>query len=246
MHFKLISCPEFNSFFIKNTDNNKTIYSISMSFTHKSNLIIITDILNGESAKLVFEPEDVIYLINYLSKKIFDNIKQSTRTPDFNIDKFLELFIQTVKEREKVKGTLKRTDIFRFETIRKLKHQGFLCNCIPGFYPETKFYLLPSGRIKDSRSDNTILFEQEQKIWDFLYKNQNRVGKEITPSIYDFCAGRNINISINGLTEKAKITYISDLKNGRYQIKINYHGQYKTLSSSFTKEELISRVINSR
>ncbi len=217
-----------------------------MSFTHESNLITITDILNGESAKLVFEAEDVVYLINYLSKKIFNNIKESTKTPNFNTDNFLELFVQTVKEREKVKGTLKKTDIFRFETIRKLKHQSFLCNCIPGFYPETKFYLLPNGRIRDNRSGNTILFEQEQKIWDFLYKNQNRVGKEITPSVYDFCAGRNINISVSGLTEKAKITYITDLKNGKYQIKINYHGQYKTLPTAFSKEELISRVIDSR
>ncbi|RXJ68023.1 hypothetical protein CRV08_09450 [Halarcobacter ebronensis] len=243
--FKLINCPEFNSIFIKNV-NNITLYSIAISFTYKSNLIIITDMLAGEISRIESKPEDVNFLINYISKKIFDNIKGSYKTPNFDEDTFLDAFVIAVKEREKVKGTIKKTDIFRFETIKKLKHQGFLCNCIPGFYPETKFFLLPDGRIKDSRTNNKILFEQEQKIWDYLYRNQDRVGKEIIPSVFDYCTGRKIDIEVNGLMEKAIITYITDLKNGNYQIKINYQGQYKTINKTFTKDELIQRVIQSR
>ena len=244
--FKFISCTEFNSFFIKDINNNRVIYSISISFTDSQNIISITDIYSGEFAKIKLISEDVVFVINYISKKIFDNIKVCDKTNGFNIEHFLNLFTSTIKEREKVKGTIKKVDIFRFETINKLKHQGFLCNNVPGFYPETKFFLLQDGRIKDSRTDNKILFEQEQKIWDFSYKNQDRVGKEVSPTVYDYCANRKIDISINGLNEKAIITYINNLNNGLYQIKINYQGKFIILDRFFSKEELIDRVIKSR
>lgn len=244
--FKLISCNEFNTFFIKNLNNNKTIYSISISLTDRYNVISITDINDGEFAKIKLEPEEVSYIVNYLSKKIIDKINLCEKTNGFNVNGFLDLFIETIKEREKQKGTIKRSDIFRFDIIKKLQYKGFLCNCVPGFYPETKFYLLHNGRIKEDRTNNRILYEQEQKIWDFLYKNQDRVGKEITPSVFDYCLGKKINISINGLDEKAVITYITDLKNGKYQIKIKYHGQSKTLNKYFTKEELINHAIKAR
>ena len=244
--FKLISCNEFNTFFIKNLQNNKTIYSISISLTEKYNIISITDIVDGEFAKIKLKPEEVTYISNYISKKVIDNIKECEKTHNFNIESFLDLFIETIKEREKQKGTIKKSDIFRFEVIKKLRHQGFLCNCVPGFYPETKFYLQQNGRIKDDRTNNIILYEQEQKIWEFLYRNKDRVGVEKTPNIFEYCLKRRIDIRVNGLDEKAIITYINDLKNGSYQIQINYNGQSKKLTKFFTKEELIDRVIKAR
>lgn len=237
---------EFNSFFIKNLTDNITLFNISLSINTHENIISITDVRNGEFAQIKSLSEDVVFWINYISKKIFSNIKSCKKTEKFDDDYFLKIFVIVVKEREKVKGTIKKRDIFRFETIQKLKHQGFLCNNVKDFYPETKFYLLSNGRIKDSRTDNIILYEQEEKIWDFLFKNPERVGKEVEPTIYDYCAGKKIDVIINQQDTKAIISYITDLKNGYFQIKINYNGQYKVLTEKFTKDNLISRVINAR
>lgn len=245
-NFKLISCMEFNSFFIKNITDNLTVYNITLAITDNKNIISITDIRNGEFAKIVLPYEEVSFWINYFAKKITSHLKISFQTEEFDDDYFYKVFIEVVKKREKVKGTIKKRDIFRFETIRKLQHQGFLCNNVKGFFPETKFYLMSNGRIKDSRTGNQILFEQEEKIWDFLYQNQNRIGQEVVPTIIDYCAGKRLNVFINGEEKKATIYYITDLKNGYYKIKINYNGQYKEIEHFFEKNELINRVIEAR
>lgn len=237
---------EFNTFFIKNITDNKTVFSITLSTNAESNIISITDMINGEFAKIVLPSENVTFWINYFSKKLFTHIKTCFKTKKFDDEYFIKVFVEVVKERERVNGTIKKIDIFRFDTIHKLKHQGFLCNNVKGFYPETKFYLLPNGRIKDDRTNNQILYEQEQKIWDFLFKNQDRIGKETTPSIFDYCSGKRILITINNVERKAIITYITDLKNGFYKIKINYNNEYKEINTFFSKEELINRVIEAR
>ena len=244
--FKLISCMEFNSFFIKNITDNISIYNITLAIKNTDNIISITDIRNGEFAKIVLPYEEVTFWINYLAKKITTHLTSCFKTDKFDSEYFYKVFVEVVKQREKVKGTIKKRDIFRFDIIQKLKHQGFLCSNVKGFFPETKFFLLPNGRIKDSRTGNAIQYEQEEKVWDFLYQNQDRVGKDISPSIYDYCAGKRIILLINGEERKATINYIYDLKNGSYKIKIHYNGQYKELDQFFTKEELINRVIEAR
>jgi hypothetical protein len=198
---------------------------------------------SGAHIVLKEEPEDEIsFPINYLSNKIFYGLEKAFKTLDFDHLRFLDHFMEVVKKREKVKGTLKKVDIFRFETIKKMRFQGFLCNNIKGFFPETKFYLLPGGRIQESRTGNKVSYEQEQKIWDYLYKNPNRVGKEIEPTIYDYCAGKRITVIANETHYKVPIRYIKDLGNGYFKIKVLFNGAVIQLDTQLTEHELIEKV----
>ena len=69
--------------------------------------------------------------------------------------------------KEEIYGKINK---FKYYNISQLPENTFLCNCVKGFFPETRFYL-EKGKIRSSLTQNYLNKEQSYKIWKFLFYN---------------------------------------------------------------------------
>ncbi|RXK15059.1 hypothetical protein CP985_10510, partial [Malaciobacter mytili LMG 24559] len=112
---------------------------------------------------------------------------------------------------EQVHNKFKNTFISK---ILKDSPNKFLCNCVPGFNPEISFYLRDK-RIINDLTNNPIDFKQETKIWEYLYKQENRkyIGVKKEPTLNDLFYMKKIKVLINNFETKYAINKIEQVHN---------------------------------
>jgi len=170
-----------------------------------------------------------------------------------NQDDFKELFnIFALLENQNTQDLLfiDKLKKFKYFCISKVKEQQkdmFLCNCVEGFFPETKFYL-KGDRIFSDYTNYFLSFEQEFKIWKYLYNNRNLIGLFKEPSLNELFVGRKIYI-IDEFENRVKVI----IKSAKFYednqgiiISLSNGVSVQKLLKIFSKEELQRRVIEAR
>ena len=244
--YRIIEVKENNSFYLKNTVINKVLYTIIISINSNCNKIMIIEHSTGSFLHINLESREINeHFINYISKEIYNGITSNlniSNNIDFDVDRFLDIFILAIKYNQRINGTITRLQIFKYETIKKIKPQGFLCNCVTGFYPERKFFLNNVGRIYEKDNMSHLSYEQEEKIWTFLLQNLDRVGVYHNLTIYDYCLNRYVPIIINSFETKGLIKFIDKTPENKFTICISYQNKLLKSNRSFYEQELIDMV----
>lgn len=169
-----------------------------------------------------------------------------------NQDDFKELFkILSVLENQNSEELLfleklKKFKYFCITKVKELQRDMFLCNCVPGFFPETKFYI-KGDRVFSDYTNYFLSFDLEIKIWKYLYHNREFIGIYKEPTLYELFIGRKI-YTLDEYSQKVKRLIIKAEYNQNKNIQITLSNGVSTqkVSKEFTKEELLKRVIEAR
>jgi len=237
--YKTLQIDKNNIFIVEKNDNSK-IYLLNQT----KNQIQILDLKKS----------------NFKTYKINKGIQEETnlgikvlKILASNQDDFKELFnIFAILENQNSENLLFMDKLkkFKYFCISKVKEQQkdmFLCNCVEGFFPETKFYI-KGDRVFSDYTNYFLSFEQEFKIWKYLYNNKNLIGVFKEPSLNELFVGRKIYI-IDEFENRVKVI-IKSAKfcqdNQGIIISLSNGVSVKNLPNIFTKEELQRRVIEAR
>ena len=238
--YKILTIDK-NNFLIEQVFNNLKCYFITIYNGMDKNIVNILDIrksLHLTATLPEFESSDYLFEIlkyfTYNKDEIFNSNFQNSDL--FSIlPNLVDSYSLDLKKEEKLEK-------FKYKIIQEIvsKNQnGFLCNCVPGFFPETEFYIL-GNRIKSSLTDNFISYNQEKKILEYLFKKENRkyIGKWREPTYYELFVGNKILVKDKSGTEfLAKITSVKDI-NGKFQITISNGNKEAVVPKYFDKDEL--------
>ena len=90
------------------------------------------------------------------------------------------------EKRKVIKSTLSEITIFKdFKDYIIDKYSGNdICNNIEGFQPDTIISLSDSGYLKNKNSDELLSKAKSLQVWEYLFKNQSRVGDIINITEY--------------------------------------------------------------
>lgn len=269
IEFELIEFLKNNSFSYtieeeKITDFKKQITAKYKILQIDKNNLFIVEKLSDIKLYLLNQNEKTINILD-LKKSLFKSYKKRKNssldtTLSLNIlevlasnqDDFKELFTtlailenhdsQTLLYIEKLKK-------FKYLSIAKIKQKQedmFLCNCVPSFFPETKFYI-KGDRVFSDYTEFFLSYEQELKIWKYLYSNRELVGVYKEPTLYELFIGRKIYI-LDEFKNRVKVI----IKNAQYlenkgiSITLSNGVSTQKISQIFTKDELLKRVIEAR
>jgi len=237
--YKTLQIDKNNIFIVEKNDNSK-IYLLNQT----KNQIQIIDLKKS----------------NFKAYKISKDIQEETnlsikvlKTLTSNQDDFKELFnIFAILENQNSENLLFMDKLkkFKYFCISKIKEQQkdmFLCNCVEGFFPETKFYI-KGDKVFSDYTNYFLSFEQEFKIWKYLYNNKNLIGVFKEPSLNELFVGRKIYI-IDEFENRVKVIIKSAKfcqNNQGIIISLSNGVSVKNLPNIFTKEELQRRVIEAR
>ena len=245
-------------------DSKKIILASYKTLNIDSNTIFIVDKRNSEKLYLISSNENNILILDlkkefFKSYKIPNKYENSSRFELLvleilasNEDDFGELFqIFSVLENQNTKDLLLLDKLkkFKYFCISKVKEQQkdmFLCNCVPGFFPETKFYI-KGDRVFSDYTNFFLPFDLEIKIWKYLYSNRNFVAFFKEPSLQELFLGRKI-YTLNEFQEKVKrlIVNVNITQNNLIKITLSNGISTSIISKEFSKEELLKRVIEAR
>jgi len=237
--YKTLQIDKNNIFIVEKNDNSK-IYLLNQT----KNQIQILDLKKS----------------NFKTYKINKDIQEETnlgikllKILASNQNDFKELFnIFAILENQNSENLLFMDKLkkFKYFCISKVKEQQkdmFLCNCVEGFFPETKFYI-KGDRVFSDYTNYFLSFEQEFKIWKYLYNNKNLIGVFKEPSLNELFVGRKIYI-IDEFENRVKVI-IKSAKfcqdNQSIIISLSNGVSVKNLPNIFSKEELQRRVIEAR
>ena len=236
--YKTIYLDE-NSIFIVEKKSNEKLY-----FIHRnSKNIIITD-LKKEFLKSYSIPN-----------KDEKNEKLSLKTLEIlasNENDFKELFtIFSILENQNSEDLLlleklKKFKYFCITKVKDLQRDMFLCNCVPGFFPETNFYI-KGDRVFSDYTNFFLPFDLEIKIWKYLYHNTDFIGIYKEPTLYELFIGRKI-YTLDEYSQKVKrlIVNAQYRENKNIQITLSNGITTQKISKEFTKDELLKRIIEAR
>ena len=245
-------------------DSKKIILASYKTLNIDSNTIFIVDKRNSEKLYLISSNENNILILDLKkeflkSYRIPNKYENSSRFELLvleilasNEDDFGELFqIFSVLENQNTKDLLLLDKLkkFKYFCISKVKEQQkdmFLCNCVPGFFPETKFYI-KGDRVFSDYTNFFLPFDLEIKIWKYLYSNRNFVAFFKEPSLQELFLGRKI-YTLNEFQEKVKrlIVNVNITQNNLIKITLSNGISTSIISKEFSKEELLKRVIEAR
>jgi len=237
--YKTLQIDKNNIFIVEKNDNSK-IYLLNQT----KNQIQIIDLKKS----------------NFKAYKINKDTQEETnlgikvlKILASNQDDFKELFnIFAILENQNSENLLFMDKLkkFKYFCISKIKEQQkdmFLCNCVEGFFPETKFYI-KGDKVFSDYTNYFLSFEQEFKIWKYLYNNKNLIGVFKEPNLNELFVGRKIYI-IDEFENRVKVI-IKSAKfcqdNQGIIISLSNGVSVKNLPNIFTKEELQRRVIEAR
>jgi|GEM_PF-1172558 len=237
--YKTLQIDKNNIFIVEKNDNSK-IYLLNQT----KNQIQIIDLKKS----------------NFKTYKINKDIQEETnlgikvlKILASNQNDFKELFnIFAILENQNSENLLFMDKLkkFKYFCISKVKEQQkdmFLCNCVEGFFLETKFYI-KGDRVFSDYTNYFLSFEQEFKIWKYLYNNKNLIGVFKEPSLNELFVGRKIYI-IDEFENRVKVI-IKSAKfcqdNQGIIISLSNGVSVKNLPNIFSKEELQRRVIEAR
>ena len=240
--YKILTIDK-NNFLIEQVFNNLKCYFITIYNSMNGNMINILDIrksLHLNATLPEFESTD--YLFEIL--KYFSYNKDKLHNLNFQDSDLFSILADLADNYSLDLKKEEKLDKFKYKIIQQIlsKNQnGFLCNCVPGFFPETEFYVLGS-RIKSSLTDNFITYNQEKKIWEYLFKKENNkyIGEWKEPNNYELFVGNKILIKDkNGEEFLTKITSVKNI-NGKLQITIDNGNKQIMIQKYFDKNELFS------
>lgn len=227
-----------NIFIVEKKENNK-IYLLNQN----KNKIQIVDLKNS-------------ILKSYkMAKGSLENSSLALKTLEVlasNQDDFKELFtIFAILQNQNSEDLLfldklKKFKYFCIAKIKEKQEDMFLCNCVTGFFPETRFYI-KGTRIFSDYTNFFLNFEQEFRVWKYLYNNKNLVGIEKEATLNELFIGRKI-YTLDEYETKVKrvIKFARYLPNKNIEITLTNGVVNQKIGKSFTKEELLNRVIEAR
>lgn len=227
-----------NIFIVEKKENNK-IYLLNQN----KNKIQIVDLKNS-------------ILKSYkIAKGSLENSSLALKTLEVlasNQDDFKELFtIFAILQNQNSEDLLfldklKKFKYFCIAKIKEKQEDMFLCNCVTGFFPETRFYI-KGTRIFSDYTNFFLNFEQEFRVWKYLYNNKNLVGIEKEATLNELFIGRKI-YTLDEYETKVKrvIKFARYLPNKNIEITLTNGVVNQKIGKSFTKEELLNRVIEAR
>lgn len=228
-----------NNIFIVEKKSNEKIFLINRT---KNNLLILD--FKKEILKSYKIPKQELNSFNLAISSL--EILAS------NSDDFKDLFsIFAILQNKNSEDLLyldkiKKFKYFCIAKINEKQQDMFLCNAVPGFFPETKFYI-KANRIYSSYSEYFLSYEQEIRVWKYLYNNKNLVGIYKEPTIYELFIGRKIYTIDNfGNSVKRVISDAVEIEKDTFQITLTDGLNFLKLSQLFSKDELLKRVIEAR
>lgn len=232
--YKILYLDENNIFLVENRTNEKLFFI-------NSNLKTISILDIKKSILKTFKDQSNE---SKLSLKILEILSSN--------DEFKKLFeiLSILENRSKedlyLLDKIKKFKYFCITKIKNLQQDGFLCNCVPGFFPETKFYI-KANRVFSSYTNYFLSYEQELKLFKYLYTNQNLVGIYKEPSLYELFIGRKIyTLDEFGSRVKRVIKSVRNASNNSVKIVLSDGVNSKELSNEFDKQDLLNRVIEAR
>ena len=240
--YKMITIDNSN-FFIINRRNDKKVFIISIYQSFEKDIVNIVDCQNGKYFKLEQKVPDtynkILEIYNMLLSINSDDIDY------FDLEDFILVLSILLEEYDKdssLKGKLIKFKNVTINAIEKKSQNNFLCNCVRGFYPETDFFI-KNKRIVSSQTKNYVTYEQEMKIWKYLFAQDNRkyIGIRKEPTLFDLFINKKIFATINDFETKV---IIHEVKNdyGKLKVKIFDGNNHYWLRNSYRKDELIQMV----
>lgn len=238
--YKILTLDK-NNFIIEQVFNNIKCYFINIYNGMNNNVVNILDIrksLHLNATLPEFESSDYLFeILKYFTynKNQIANYKFEDSDLFLILSNLIESYSLDLKKEEKLEK-------FKYKIIQEIsskKQNYFLCNCVPGFFPETEFYLL-GNRIKNSATNNLISFNQEKKIWKYLFNKENRkyIGEWREPTYAELFVGNKISVKEkNGIEYSVKINSVRNI-NGKLQITICNGNKKVIISKYFDKDEL--------
>lgn len=230
LQYKIFSLNKDNFFIVQKISNEKVGYINYSDFKLK-----ILDIKNNIYKVISCERNESTHLISVVLKCLIYEEGLSEEIPHLSniLINLSKKYAEELEQSEKIKN-------FKYYTISKINDtnkDGFLCNNIPGFFPETSFFI-KNKRIYSNYTDNFLDRYQEEKIWKYLYGNKHKVGKYIEPTLNDLFIGRKISVNINNQAEYVLINKV--YKSEGEKIKIEVYNGIETIkiSREFEKDEL--------
>ncbi len=240
--YKMITIDSFN-FYIINRKNDKKVFIISIYQSFEKDIVNIVDCQNGKYFKLEKKVPDtynkILEIYNMLLSIDSKNIDY------FELDDFILVLSILLEEYDKdnsLKGKLNRFKNATITSIEKKAQNNFLCNCVRGFYPETEFFI-KNKKIISSQTQNYVTYEQEMKIWKYLFTSDNKkyIGIRKEPNLFDLFINKKIFANINNFETKV---IINEVKNdyGRIKVKIYDGNNHYWLKNSYSKDKLLEMV----
>jgi hypothetical protein len=239
-NYKILAIDK-NNFLIEQVNNNLKCYYINVYIGMDKNRVNILDTrksLHLSTDLPKFETND--YLFEVL--KYFTHNTEKLFTAKFDESELFTILTNIIDTHSLQISLEQKLQKFKFMVIKDLssKNKGdFLCNCVPGFFPETEFKIV-GNKILSSYTENFISPNQEKKIWKYLYKKENRrhIGNRKEPSLFELFKGAKIPIKEQTGNEYiGRITAIKEIR-GKLEIKISNGISEKVAPRLFEKEEL--------
>lgn len=238
--YKVLSIDK-NNFIIELITNKLKCYFISVYSGINQNEINILDIIKSLHLKLVlpeFKSNDYLFeILNYLTYNKNQIIEQKFDKSDFFLilPNLIDIYSSEIKHDQKIQN-------FKYATIGEISIQNkgdFLCNCVPGLLPESEFKIV-GNKIFNTYTKNYLSNTQEKKIWEYLYKKNNRkfIGTWREPTLQELFKGNKLPLKDKNGVEF--LGNISDIKNigNKLEIKIFNGEKEGKVAKLFDKDEL--------
>ncbi len=184
-----------NNFIIELITNKLKCYFISIYPGINQNELNILDIRKSMHLKLTlpeFKSNDYLFeILNYFTYNKSEIIKQNFEKSDFFsiLPNLIDIYSSEIKHDQKIQN-------FKYLIIGEIamKNKGdFLCNCVPGFLPESEFKIV-GNKIFNTNTEDYLTNTQEKKIWEYLYKKNNRkyIGTWREPTLQELFKGNRL------------------------------------------------------
>lgn len=184
-NYKLFLLDAKNIFVIQRSSNKKEFY-----INKENSTISILDIENTSYSNHNSTSSEDDLVLDLLFE--FNN-NNAFKEKNYKLFSILLALSKSHTKEMNLNDKLKTFKYAVIDRITKTNKNGFLCNCIDGFFPETSFFI-KGNKIYSDFTDNFIEKNQEQRIWKFLFENQSRIGAFKQPTIKDLFIGRKINV----------------------------------------------------
>ena len=229
--------------------NDLKCYYISIIHNMSNSVVNILDIRESLHKVLVLkeiETDDYLFeIIKYYTDN-YDEINNS----EFSKSKFFSILnnlIDSFSKEIHLKNRLTKFKYHLIETVKTKNQNSFLCNCVPGFFPETTFSFSGS-KIVSSFTGNSVEPRQETKILKYLYNKENikYIGVYKEPSNYDLFVNNKIKVKKRDDEIEVKIKNIYE-KNGSFlEVTVTDGINNFKLANLIQKEKLLKMVLANR
>jgi hypothetical protein len=247
--YELKAIDEFTYFIVKRKTNLNVI-AILISEEQGISKINFVDISSGKHLVIKAELNPFVNKVVDICSVLIEKA-DSLNNVDFPINNLISVL--SIINEKFINDYSKKTKLLKFKhmTISKIQNENkdnFLCNCVPGFYPEREFYIR-GKKVIDKYTSNPILPDQEQRLWEYLHRLENRkyIGIRKIPTLDDLFYGKRIMISINGFETVAIITKVKKINNQEQLLICIKNGDTNIdIPNPISKEELWKRVVSAR